>query len=79
MNALHKMLDNALIEAANLSKRSTGELLKEVQSRLKHRLINVRVTQASIRVQHNFNFDKLSSAEDVDRALNMEVLDFNLK
>ena len=73
MKAMHKIIERAINEANQLTTRSTGELLMEVIRRLPPNA-EIKLYRGKMRVQHNYHFDDLFTAEAVD-----DVLDSNLE
>lgn len=74
MNAMHKIIERAVSEASQLASRSSGELLMEVSRRLPPNA-EIKLYRGKMRVQHNYHFDDLFTAEAVDEALatNLEL------
>lgn len=73
MKAMHKIIERAINEANQLTTRSTGELLMEVIRRLPPNA-EIKLYRGKMRVQHNYHFDDLFTAEAVN-----DVLDSNLE
>ena len=73
MKAMHKIIERAINEANQLTTRSTGELLMEVSRRLPPNA-EIKLYRGKMRVQHNYHFDDLFTAEAVN-----DVLDSNLE
>ena len=72
MNAMHKIIERAINEANQLTTRSTGELLVEVSRRLPPNA-EIKLYRGKMRVQHNYHFDDLFTAEAVDEALDSNL------
>ena len=72
MNAVQKSIERAINEANRLTTRSTGELLVEVSRRLPPNA-EIKLYRGKMRVQHNYHFDDLFTAEAVDKALDSNL------
>ena len=72
MTAMHKIIERAINEANQLTTRSTGELLMEVSRRLPPNA-EIKLYRGKMRVQHNYHFDGLFTAEAVDEALDSNL------
>ena len=72
MKAMHKIIERAIKEANQLTTRSTGELLVEVSRRLPPNA-EIKLYRGKMRVQHNYHFDDLFTAEAVDEALDSNL------
>lgn len=63
-----KMLEKAINDAKDLKQRTTGELIEEVRGRLPWGTI-VTVKQTKSRVTHRHYMDNLTTAQQIDEAL----------
>ena len=68
MNAASAKIHQLLVEASDLSQRTTGELAMELHRRM-GKITALRITAKGVRVTHSRYIDALGTAKAVDDAL----------